>query len=332
MKAIVSTILIVAIVVVLIWWIVRWTTQSSTILLKGPLCVNGAVDCPGGYSDKTPVIKNNNKLSGNVASSNYTISLWYYVTQWTITDHDKMLFIRLNNGAGSIGGPEISLGAQENNLYVRVACHDTTNANTSNLGTITCDTSPDGVTSQYCNIDNVPVQRWVNVLVSVYGRTLDVYIDGKLSKTCLLPGLAIASAAGECIVAPINGKNPVKIQPMVSTGPDGTTHTAKYGSNCPTTDTNNSKSDTSSVNLQAPNKTAECTQQIAEANSSFHSSAFQGYIDNVRYWDSATNPQQAYNIYKDGPSSGGFGTNFFNDYYMEVGFYDKGKNEFSFRV
>ena len=75
-----------------------------------------------------------------------------------------------------------------------------------------------------------------------------------------------------------------------------------------------------------------CANYKAAQNLTFSSSSFPGYIDNVRYWDSATNPQQAYNIYKDGPSGGGFGTNFFDDYYMEVGFYDKGTNEFSFRI
>ena len=325
MKAIVSTILIVAIVIVIIWWVVRWTTQTSTVLLKGPLCVNGSVDCPGGYNDSVPVIKNNNELSGNVASSNYTISLWYYVTQWTITDNPKILFTRLNNGAGNVGGPEISLGARENNLSVRVACHDTASTPDPRTNNITCNLDPTGVTSEYCDIDNVPIQRWVCVLVSVYGRTLDVYIDGKLTKTCLLPGLAIATAAGECIIAPVNGANKVKPQTMLSTGADGSIKTT---TNCPTT----THSKTHSSHHSAASKEKECSQMIAEHNSNFHSSSFPGYIDNVRYWDTATNPQQAYNIYKDGPSGGGFGTNFFDDYYMEVGFYDKGKNEFSFRI
>ena len=330
MKAIVSTILIVAIVIVLIWWVVRWTTQTSTVLLKGPLCVNGSVDCPGGYSDKVPVIKNNNELSGNVASSNYTISLWYYVTQWTVTDNKKILFTRLNNGAGNIGGPEISLGERENNLHIRVACHNTAETATPRYGQHTgtsCDLHPTGVTSEYCDIDNVPVQRWVCVLVSVYGRTLDVYIDGKLTKTCLLPGLAIATAAGECIIAPANGSNALKPQAVLATAPDGSVSSV---TTCPsTTDAHSaSKSKTSA----ATQKENECTQRLAEHHSNFKSSSFPGYIDNVRYWDTATNPQQAYNIYKDGPSGGGFGTNFFDDYYMEVGFYDKGNNEFSFRI
>ena len=90
MKTLISTVLIIAIVIVLIWWIVRWTTQTSTTILSGPLCVNGAVDCPSGYKHTPPVEKANNKLSGNASSSNYTISLWYYVTNWPQTPHNKV--------------------------------------------------------------------------------------------------------------------------------------------------------------------------------------------------------------------------------------------------
>lgn len=40
-----------------------------------------------------------------------------------------------------------------------------------------------------CQVKNFPLQKWVNLTVSVYGRTLDVYIDGKLVKTCILDGI-----------------------------------------------------------------------------------------------------------------------------------------------
>ena len=39
-------------------------------------------------------------------------------------------------------------------------------------------------------IVNVPIQRWVNIFISVFGRTLDVYLDGKLVKTGILPSIA----------------------------------------------------------------------------------------------------------------------------------------------
>ena len=317
MKGLVSTVLIIAIVIVLIWWIVRWSTQTSTVILSGPLCVD-SLDCPKGYNKNPPIIKQNNSLSGNAASSNYTISLWYYVTQWTITQNEKVLFTRLNSGSGSKGGPMIALGSTENNLLVQVACLDT--AGISSPAAKHCTADKEGVHTHYCSVDNVPIQRWVNVLVSVYGRTLDIYVDGKLTKTCLLPGIAIAEGEGICVVAPSDGS--------FNQMPDSTKKSnsgAADSSKCITAGDSQTHGPSSS-------STTECANYKVAQNLTFSSSSFPGYIDNVRYWDSATNPQQAYNIYKDGPSGAGFGTNFFDDYYMEVGFYDKGTNEFSFRI
>ena len=55
MKGLVSTMLIIAIVIVLIWWVVRWSTQTSTVILSGPLCVD-SLDCPKGYNKNPPII------------------------------------------------------------------------------------------------------------------------------------------------------------------------------------------------------------------------------------------------------------------------------------
>jgi hypothetical protein len=41
-----------------------------------------------------------------------------------------------------------------------------------------------------CLIENVPIQKWVSIIISLYGSTLDIYLDGKLVRTCVLPGVA----------------------------------------------------------------------------------------------------------------------------------------------
>ena len=61
----------------------------------------------------------------------------------------------------------IALGETENNLIVNVACYDTTGASLPSAPLCTSDVA--GVNTHTCNVDNVPIQRWVNVLVSVYG-------------------------------------------------------------------------------------------------------------------------------------------------------------------
>jgi hypothetical protein len=41
-----------------------------------------------------------------------------------------------------------------------------------------------------CTIENVPIQRWVHLVVSIYNNNIEIYMDGKLHKTCNLSGFA----------------------------------------------------------------------------------------------------------------------------------------------
>jgi hypothetical protein len=56
-----------------------------------------------------------------------------------------------------------------------------------------------------CLIDNVPIQKWFNVIVSLYGLTLDVYLDGKLVRTCIMPGVPQMNNANDIRVTPSGG-------------------------------------------------------------------------------------------------------------------------------
>jgi len=41
--------------------------------------------------------------------------------------------------------------------------------------------------TQICDIPVIDMQRWVNISVALSGRTIDVYMDGKLARLCLTP-------------------------------------------------------------------------------------------------------------------------------------------------
>jgi hypothetical protein len=56
-----------------------------------------------------------------------------------------------------------------------------------------------------CAVANVPIQKWVNLLVSVYSRSMDIYLDGKLVRTCLLPGVAKIDANAPAYITPNGG-------------------------------------------------------------------------------------------------------------------------------
>ena len=150
--------------------------------------------------------------------------------------------------------PKIILGAMQNNIDIKVATYP-----------VNKQQAADGSGSEIhtCTIENFPLQAWVNLIISLYGRTLDVYIDGKLVRTCVLPG-------------------PAKVYPDadVKITPNG---------------------------------------------------GFSGYTSNIQYWPDATNPQQAYNIYKGG-FGGSYLGNLFNKYRIQVNFINNGNVTGSFEI
>jgi hypothetical protein len=183
-------------------------------------------------------------------SSNYTYSTWFYVNDWNYRfGEPKILLGRHDNEKNP--SPSIVFGAMENDITISVACYSQDKQNDNKYKI------------HACNIKNFPLQKWVNLIVSLYGRTLDVYIDGKLVRTCVLPGVAKVNQNANIIVTPKGG--------------------------------------------------------------------FSGVTTNFQYWNDATNPQQAYNIYKDGIGGSIFG-NFFNKYRVKISFLADDKEKSSFEI
>lgn len=44
----------------------------------------------------------------------------------------------------------------------------------------------DETKTKICKVRNVPLQKWVNMIISFNNRTIDIYMNGKLVKTCIL--------------------------------------------------------------------------------------------------------------------------------------------------
>jgi hypothetical protein len=171
----------------------------------------------------------------NIPSSNFAYSIWFYVNDFNYRyGEPKVIFGRMgapstastgsssstssssssrsrssgsqmasssNSSIQGVNGldpcPAVVLGAVENNLDISLGCYPGINQ---------APTTPGGNTVVHtCNVANIPVQRWVNLTISVYGRSLDVYIDGKLVKTCLLPGVANVNNSSNVYVTPAGG-------------------------------------------------------------------------------------------------------------------------------
>ena len=147
--------------------------------------------------------------NGGVPSSNFAYSSWFYINNWNYRyGEPKVIYGRMGlpsgQGKGSVDGvngldpcPAVVLGAVENNISISLGCYPGINQEPTTQG---------GTTVVHtCMVSNVPIQKWVNLTISVYGRSMDVYIDGKLVKTSLLPGVASINSSSNIYVTPNGG-------------------------------------------------------------------------------------------------------------------------------
>jgi hypothetical protein len=192
------TILIIIIVIVLIFMFIRY-------LLVDPYTLQNIQS----GKDTSTISASSLAKNGEAEASNFAYSVWFYVNDWNYRyGEPKIILGRMGakspDGTGTIEGisginpcPAIVLGAVENNVAVSLACYPGADQST--------EPSTSKTIIHTCMVANIPIQKWVNLVVSVYGRSMDLYIDGKLVRTCLLPGTAQINSTSDLYVTPKGG-------------------------------------------------------------------------------------------------------------------------------
>jgi hypothetical protein len=136
--------------------------------------------------------------SSGASTSNFSYSIWFFIDDWNYRyGEPKIIFGRMTTGSGKKEPcPSVTLGPVENNIIISLAVYPG------------LDEQPESGTNYIvhnCPISNVPIQKWCNLLISAYGRTLDLYLDGKLVRTCVLPGVAKIDSQAPVYVTPMGG-------------------------------------------------------------------------------------------------------------------------------
>ena len=193
------SIVITIVVIVLILMLLRY-------MFSDPYTLQSMQDA------KTSSTINSASLATNgsgIPSSNFSYSVWFYINNWNYRyGESKVIFGRMGSTSGTETGsvpgingqdpcPAVVLGAVENNIAVSLACFPGADQQPTTPGSNTI--------IHTCSVANIPIQKWVNLSISVYGRSMDIYIDGKLVRTCLLPGVANVNNNSNIYVTPLGG-------------------------------------------------------------------------------------------------------------------------------
>ena len=159
-----------------------------------------------------PITITSDQLPPIYEGGEFSISTWIYVNNWSYrTGFNKSIL--------SIGGPNfdiirIYLGGTKPKLSVRMQTRDkgavlSTVSDNSQVPLESLDKGTQNATfnilqtdsglldtTPLCDLPEIELQRWVNITVAVNGRTVDVYMDGKLARSCVLPTFYKVDAGG----------------------------------------------------------------------------------------------------------------------------------------
>lgn len=187
---------------------------SSTVLLGSK--TNAQVD-PG----KTIVIPASN-MPGLYEGGEFSISMWVYIQNWSYRmGRNKHI---LSIGGNNFDTLRVYLGANKPHLRVRLHTHTpgnvaptaptpsapattTSGAGADQSGLLQTSAPTDKLdaptqhkqftdietdsglldSTPLCDLPEIDMQKWVQIVISVNGKTVDVYMDGKLARSCVLP-------------------------------------------------------------------------------------------------------------------------------------------------
>jgi Concanavalin A-like lectin/glucanases superfamily len=176
-------------------------TQNVSALI--PIMQNANID------SAKPIIITSDKLPTLYEGGEFTVSTWIYINNWSYRQGFAKHIISV--GGRNFDTFRIYLGGRKPKLNIRfhtkegsAVSNGVGNGNTDSLDAATQNATYNVIendsmllgSNQICDLPEVDLQRWVNLTVAVNGKTVDVYLDGKLSRSCVLPSYYKVDAGG----------------------------------------------------------------------------------------------------------------------------------------
>jgi len=149
----------------------------------------------------------NSSIPSNVSGNEYNINMWIYISDYQYrNNYNKCILfkgdinssspLKYSNNDLKHASCSIWLAKDVNTLIVHTGLDtkfsDKDCPQTTSIGTPSTDCSKtDGVDVDKCHVENFPIQRWVNLNVSLRNSVLDIFMDGSLIKSCILKGTPV---------------------------------------------------------------------------------------------------------------------------------------------
>jgi len=169
-----------------------------------------------------PITITSDKLPAIFEGGEFTVSTWIYINDWSYHRGNNKSILSIEGSNFDI--IRIYLGSYKPSLSVRLHTKEASsvpmnvsgNQSSSGSGSMWSSQTSDSLDkdsrdstfntlqsesglldgSPMCDLPEIELQRWVCITVAVNGKTVDVYYDGKLARSCVLPTFYKVDASG----------------------------------------------------------------------------------------------------------------------------------------
>jgi hypothetical protein len=169
--------------------------------LDGAQVLNSIVPASPGTAMITPA----SELPAFYEGGEYTVNAWIYINDYSLNHGQNKHVLEL--GGDNFSTLLVYLGPYKNSLQVRI--HTAENTSSSQPAVVSGpsdSTSSDILTADMvkakfsgvindstlynptrpCDIPSVDMQKWIQITVALNNKICDVYVDGKLARSCIL--------------------------------------------------------------------------------------------------------------------------------------------------
>jgi hypothetical protein len=209
----VTTVVIVVLLAVGLYYLYKYVYGGSGVTTI--TVVNGVKNAV--RKESAPIVVGSDTLPPLYEGGEYSVSFWLYINDFKYRrDMHKHVLSLGGTATSGFDTLRVYLGAYKNTLSVRVSSRSpgtsgpTATGAGGGSGPVTdylplanynaeFSTIPQGLDQGYfpsCDLTAVDLQRWVNITIILNGRTTDVYMDGKLARSCVLPSFYKVDPAG----------------------------------------------------------------------------------------------------------------------------------------
>ena len=173
---IIFILLIVIIVIAVISYMVSTANKESA---ANPVIINDVIDAH--------VARPAFNLPEVTNGMGQSFSTWIYIKDWNYKfGQYKWILWKGNPNTAKTGTASNGNGDMHSpSLWLY--------PNTNSLKVVTSTTDASGVES--CDIPNIPLMTWVHIAYILNNRTVDIYINGKLERSCALRGVPILNSS-----------------------------------------------------------------------------------------------------------------------------------------